>query len=69
MVTWEMFETEAAELAAFGRERIDLRVSFLATIRVHDTSVSRLHIRLHLGATLQIEDLGSANGTSLGGNR
>ncbi len=33
MVTWQAFETESAELAAFGRERIDRRVSFLATIR------------------------------------
>jgi pyridoxamine 5'-phosphate oxidase-like protein len=33
MVTWREFETEAAELASFGRERIDRRVSFLATIR------------------------------------
>ena len=33
MVTWRAFETEAAELASFGRERTDRRVSFLATIR------------------------------------
>lgn len=33
MVTWQAFETESPELAAFGRERIDRRVSFLATIR------------------------------------
>jgi nitroimidazol reductase NimA-like FMN-containing flavoprotein (pyridoxamine 5'-phosphate oxidase superfamily) len=33
MVTWQGFETESAELAAFGRERLDRRVSFLATIR------------------------------------
>src|SRR4249919_3947 len=33
MVTWRMFETESPELAAFGRERIHRRVSFLATIR------------------------------------
>lgn len=33
MVTWRLFEGEASELAAFGRERIDQRVSFLATVR------------------------------------
>jgi nitroimidazol reductase NimA-like FMN-containing flavoprotein (pyridoxamine 5'-phosphate oxidase superfamily) len=33
MVTWRGFETESAELASFGRERLDRRVSFLATIR------------------------------------
>jgi hypothetical protein len=33
MVTWQAFEDEAPELASFGRERIDRRVSFLATVR------------------------------------
>ena len=33
MVTWQAFETESPELASFGRERIDRRVSFLATVR------------------------------------
>jgi hypothetical protein len=33
MVTWQAFETEAPELASFGRERIDRRVSFMATVR------------------------------------
>jgi len=33
MVTWHAFETEAPELASFGRKRIDRRVSFLATVR------------------------------------
>ena len=36
-----------------------------ADVRVEDGSVSREHARLHLGAKLQIEDLGSANGTRL----
>jgi transcriptional regulator with PAS, ATPase and Fis domain len=40
-----------------------------ASIRVDDASVSREHVRLHLGAVVQVEDLGSANGTRLGGNR
>jgi Pyridoxamine 5'-phosphate oxidase len=33
MVTWHAFEDEAPELASFGRERTDRRVSFLATVR------------------------------------
>jgi DNA-binding NtrC family response regulator len=34
-------------------------------IRLDEPSVSRHHLLLHLGATLEIEDLGSANGTLL----
>ena len=41
MVTWHAFEDEAPELASFGRERIDRRVSFLATIR--DDGGPRVH--------------------------
>jgi hypothetical protein len=41
MVTWRAFETEAPELASFGRDRIDRRVSFLATIR--DDGGPRVH--------------------------
>ncbi|HEY7666712.1 MAG TPA: pyridoxamine 5'-phosphate oxidase family protein [Actinomycetota bacterium] len=33
MVTWGTFEERAEPVATFGRERIDGRVSFLATIR------------------------------------
>jgi hypothetical protein len=33
MVSWRTFETDAPELASFGGEWIDRRVSFLATIR------------------------------------
>ena len=40
-----------------------------ASIRVEDASVSRLHARLHVGQLLRVEDLGSANGTRIGGNR
>src|SRR6185503_10019863 len=40
-----------------------------ATIRVDDSSVSRLHVRLHLGDVIRVEDLGSANGTRIGGTR
>ncbi len=41
METWEGFEAQAPELASFGRERIDRRVSFLATIR--DDGGPRVH--------------------------
>ena len=41
MMMWRAFETEAPELASFGRERIDRRVSFLATIR--DDGGPRVH--------------------------
>ncbi|HRI64400.1 MAG TPA: sigma 54-interacting transcriptional regulator [Polyangium sp.] len=34
-------------------------------VRIDDSSVSRRHAILHLGSTLRIEDLGSANGTKL----
>jgi transcriptional regulator with PAS, ATPase and Fis domain len=40
-----------------------------ASIRVEDSSVSRLHARLHVGAVIRVEDLGSANGTRIGGAR
>jgi two-component system response regulator AtoC len=40
-----------------------------AGIRIDDPSVSRAHARLHVGPELRIEDLGSANGTWVGGTR
>src|SRR3954469_21101868 len=40
-----------------------------ASIRVEDSSVSRLHARLHVGGVIRVEDLGSANGTRIGGVR
>jgi two-component system, NtrC family, response regulator AtoC len=40
-----------------------------ASIRVEDPSVSRLHVRLHMGAVVRVEDLGSANGTKVAGAR
>lgn len=33
MTRWESFEAEAPEVAAFVRERMDLRVSYLGTLR------------------------------------
>lgn len=40
-----------------------------AAICIHDPSISRKHAVLHLGGTLRVEDLGSANGTYVRGNR
>jgi DNA-binding NtrC family response regulator len=40
-----------------------------ASICIDDASLSRQHAALHLGATLQIEDLGSVNGTRAGGRK
>jgi transcriptional regulator with PAS, ATPase and Fis domain len=40
-----------------------------AMVRVEDPSVSRLHVRLHLAGGPRVEDLGSANGTRIGGTR
>jgi pSer/pThr/pTyr-binding forkhead associated (FHA) protein len=34
-------------------------------IRIEDASVSRHHARLHVGTGVEVEDLGSANGTRL----
>ena len=39
-----------------------------ASILIEDSSVSRLHARLHVGAVIRVEDLGSANGTRIGGS-
>jgi len=39
-----------------------------ADVRVDDPSISRGHARLHIGDPLRIEDLGSANGTRVGGH-
>ena len=38
-------------------------------IAIDDTSVSRLHAVLHLGAVIEIEDRGSHNGTRVGERR
>jgi hypothetical protein len=40
-----------------------------ADIRVPDPSASREHALLHVGATVEIEDLGSTNGTHVGATR
>jgi transcriptional regulator with GAF, ATPase, and Fis domain len=40
-----------------------------ADVCIPDASVSRRHARIHVGATLSIEDLGSANGSRVDGTR
>jgi hypothetical protein len=57
MVSWRSFEEEAGSLASFGRDRIDQRVSFLATVRadggprVHPVTPwvgdGRLYVRMY----------------------
>ena len=54
--TFATYELPAHGVVVLGRsERSDLRID--------DPSVTRRHARLHLGARLELEDLGSANGT------
>jgi hypothetical protein len=60
MARWEGFEAEAPELAAFVRERMDLRVSYLATLRPDGAprvnpvtpwfTAGRLFIRMYPGS-------------------
>lgn len=60
MTRWESFEAEAPELAAFVRERMDLRVSYLATLRPDGAprvnpvtpwfTAGRLFIRMYPGS-------------------
>ncbi len=40
-----------------------------AEVRVDDAAASRRHAVLHLGETVKLEDLGSANGTLVGGRK
>jgi two-component system, NtrC family, response regulator AtoC len=48
---------------------IDIGRAEDAAICIQDASVSRRHARLHLGEEALLEDLGSANGTWVGGRR
>jgi hypothetical protein len=60
MGSWETFEGEAPELAAFVRERLHLRVSYLGTLRVDGAprvnpvtpwfAAGRLFIRMYPGS-------------------
>src|SRR6187402_2563738 len=48
-------------MVSIGRDEDD-------DVRIDDANASRHHARLHVGPVLQIEDLGSTNGTRLRGN-
>ena len=48
-------------IVSIGRDEDD-------DVRIDDANASRHHARLHVGAVLEIEDLGSKNGTRLRGN-
>jgi len=64
------------ELVVYTRQQSRLYPLFSGTVlglgrgtenqvQIEDISVSRLHARLHIGEHVEIEDLGSANGTTL----
>lgn len=55
------------ELPSSGRLAIGR--SEEAAICIHDPAISRRHALLHLGDTLSVEDLGSANGTYVRGSQ
>jgi DNA-binding NtrC family response regulator len=52
------FELVSGSMLGIGRSADN-------AIRIEDASVSRHHARLHVGSGVEVEDLGSANGTSL----
>ncbi len=62
-------ESETSSYPLPGGGALLLGRSAQADIRVEHGSVSREHVRLHLGDTLLLEDLGSANGTRLRGGK
>jgi pSer/pThr/pTyr-binding forkhead associated (FHA) protein len=49
------------------RGQIVLGRGAAAQVAIRHASISRRHALLHVGPTLAIEDLGSANGTRVGG--
>jgi two-component system, NtrC family, response regulator AtoC len=59
--------SKTLELAPFGTLVIGRAAE--ADVPVDHTSVSRKHVRLHAGASFAVEDLGSSNGTWLGGHK
>jgi len=58
---FSMHPLPEAGMVTIGRDDDD-------DVRIDDANASRHHARLHVGAVLQIEDLGSTNGTRLRGN-
>jgi two-component system, NtrC family, response regulator AtoC len=51
-----------------SRGEVTLGRSREADIRIEHSSVSRMHARLSIGDTITVEDLGAANGVSIGGH-
>jgi DNA-binding NtrC family response regulator len=58
---FSMHPLPEAGMVTIGRDDDD-------DVRIDDANASRHHARLHVGTVLQIEDLGSTNGTRLRGN-
>jgi two-component system response regulator AtoC len=54
----QVFELTPGSTTTIGR-------STTATIQIDDNSVSRQHARLYVGQEVEVEDLGSSNGTTL----
>jgi DNA-binding NtrC family response regulator len=52
-----------------GRQEMTIGRSNKADVRLRDPRASRDHARLHVSDCLRIEDLGSANGTRVGGTK
>ncbi len=52
-----------------ARGSIVLGRSESSDVRIDDASITRKHARLHLGEAMQLEDLGSVNGTRVRGQR
>src|SRR5687768_10330501 len=63
VVVYMRQQSKAYPLAPGGV--IDIGRSADCPIQIDDPSVSRRHARLHVGTGVEIEDLDSANGTSL----
>jgi DNA-binding NtrC family response regulator len=58
---FSMHPLPEAGVVSIGRDESD-------DVRIDDANASRHHAQLHVGAALEIEDLGSTNGTRLRGN-
>jgi two-component system, NtrC family, response regulator AtoC len=62
-------ETRTWTVALPGRGEVVLGRGSEAGVRVDDPQLSRRHVMIVLGATTTLRDLGSTNGTSVGGRR
>src|SRR3954447_5906972 len=52
-----------------GRGEVVLGRGSEAVVRIDDPQLSRRHVAIRLGATTTLHDLGSTNGTTVGGRR